>query len=146
MPGTRGPRVEVREAGNHEGDVVDAAACVLPKGVRCLQPEDSVDNFTEYLFGGNPTNHDSNVILPSYGVEGSWLEYVYRRRSDYQARGLVYTVEASTNLVSGTWTTNGVLDAGSGSIDSELDVLTNRIYMGEHTAQYMRLQVKENED
>jgi len=106
-----------------------------------LEP-DGMDNWTEYLLGGNPTNHDSTAILPTFGIEGNWLEYVYRRRSDYLARGLNYTVEASTNLVSGTWSTSGVLDAGHGPLDDEMDSVTNRVSTEEHPKQYIRLRME----
>jgi hypothetical protein len=106
-----------------------------------LEP-DGINNWTEYVLGGNPTNSDASAILPTMGIEGSWLEYAYRRRSDYQARGLTYTVEATTNLVSNDWNTNGVLDAGFDSIDAEIDSVTNRVSTEEHPEQFIRLRVE----
>ncbi|MDF7823914.1 hypothetical protein P4B35_07800 [Pontiellaceae bacterium B12227] len=105
-----------------------------------LEP-DGINNWTEYIFGGNPTNIDASAILPTVGVEGSWVEYAYRRRSDYLARGLDYTVETTTNLVSNHWNSNGVLDAGSGSINSEMDAVTNRVSTEELPEQFIRLRV-----
>ena len=70
------------------------------------------------------------------------MEYVYRRRSDYVVRGLSYTVEANTNLVAGSWSTNGVLDAGTGSIDTEMESVTNRVSTEEYPEQFIRLRVE----
>jgi hypothetical protein len=107
-----------------------------------LEP-DGLDNWTEYLLGGHPTIADAEAILPDFGMmhEGgtNWLEYIHRRRSDYQARGLTYTVEAATNLVTGVWSTNGVLDAGYGLIDDEIDSVTNRVSTEELPEQFIRL-------
>jgi hypothetical protein len=107
---------------------------------------DGVDNRTEYWFGGNPTVDDAATILPTFGIVPesgtNWLEYVYRRRSDHQVRGLDYTVEATTNLVSGSWSTSGVMDAGSGSAGSGMDSITNRISTKQRPEQFIRLRVE----
>ena len=105
-----------------------------------LEP-DGIDNWSEYLFGGNPTNHDATAILPTVGIEGSWMEYVYRRRNDYQAQGLTYTVEATTNLVSNLWNTNGVVEIDFGSVNPEIDSVTNRVSTEERPEQFIRLRV-----
>jgi hypothetical protein len=111
-----------------------------------LEP-DGLDNFAEYALGGNPTNDDASAVLPTSGIipdlGTNWLEYVYRRRSDHAERGLAYTVEVTTNLVSGTWSTNGVMPAGSGVIDVELDSVTNRIGTSIENVQFIRLKVEE---
>jgi hypothetical protein len=106
-----------------------------------LEP-DGMDNWTEYFLGGDPTIADSAIILPMVGIEGSWLEYVYRRRSDYEARGLTYAVEATTNLVSESWSTNSVSDVGFGSIEPEIDSVTNRVSTEELPEQFIRLRVE----
>lgn len=110
-----------------------------------LEP-DGLDNWTEYLFGGDPNFDDASTILPVHGLVPetgtNWLEYVYRRRGDYAARGLSYTVEATTNLVSGSWSTNDVLDAGYGSVNAEMDSVTNRVGTEELPEQYIRLRME----
>ncbi|WP_136065102.1 hypothetical protein [Pontiella sulfatireligans] len=108
-----------------------------------LEP-DGLDNFTEYALGGNPTNTDAHSVLPISGINGNWLEYVYRRRGDYQARELNYTVEATTNLVSHAWNTNGVFDVGSGPIDAEMNSVTNRVSTDEFPEQFIRLRMRQN--
>ncbi len=110
---------------------------------------DGLDNFGEYVFGGNPTTNDAASVLPVSDMTESggtnWLEYVYRRRTDYEARGLAYTVEANTNLVTGTWSTNGVVDAGTGTIDAAFDAVTNRVSTEDAPQKFIRLQVSESE-
>jgi hypothetical protein len=107
---------------------------------------DGVDNRTEYWFGGDPTVDDASAILPTFEMVPdsgtNWMEYVYRRRSDHQVRGMDYTVEAATNLLSGLWSTNGVLDAGSGSAGTGIDSITNRISTEKQLQQYLRLRVE----
>ncbi len=74
------------------------------------------------------------------------MEYAYRRRSDYEARGLVYTVQTTTNLVSNDWNASGVVDAGSGPIVAGLDSVTNRVSTEGLPEQFMRLRVEEYGD
>jgi hypothetical protein len=112
-----------------------------------LEP-DGMDNWTEYLLGGDPTISDASAILPTFlpagalAEEGGMMEYVYRRRTDYQARGLDYIVEATTNLVSNLWNSSGVVDAGFGALNAEMDSVTNRVSTEEYPEQFIRLRVE----
>ncbi|VGO16412.1 Lambda-carrageenase [Pontiella desulfatans] len=110
-----------------------------------LEP-DGMDNWTEYIFGGDPNSDDASSILPTSGIVPilgtNWLEYVYCRRNDYQTRGLNYTVEATTNLASGTWSASAVIDVGYGAVDAEMDSVTNRV-LTEEPEQFIRLKVSE---
>ena len=108
---------------------------------------DLLDNLAEYALGGVPTNGaDSAEILPTSGVvadgETNGWEYVYRRRNDHVARGLIYTVEVKSNLVSGIWTTNGVEEVNSAGIDAEFDFVTNRISTEGGDQQFLRLKIE----
>ncbi|MDF7824894.1 WD40 repeat domain-containing protein [Pontiellaceae bacterium B12227] len=108
-----------------------------------LEP-DGLNNWTEYALGGNPDLNDAEKVLPMFGenMGGGSASYVYRRRNDYQARGLVYTVEATTNLISNLWNSNGVVGAGFGAIDAEMDSVTNRVSTEELPEQFIRLRVE----
>jgi hypothetical protein len=55
------------------------------------------------------------------------------------ARSLSYTVQASTNLVTAGWSTNGVTETGAGIIDSAFESVTNRSATGE--AGFVRLKI-----
>ena len=109
---------------------------------------DGVDNQTEYWFGGDPTIDDASSILPTFlpsvalAEEGGLFEYIYRRRSDHERLGLSYRVETTTNLVSGTWTTSGIIDAGFGSISTDIDSVTNSISTETLPEQFIRLRVE----
>jgi hypothetical protein len=104
---------------------------------------DSSDNLVEYALGGNPTNaastgYDATASIVSAGGT-NWFYYVYPRRRDAAARSLSYTVQASTNLVTAGWSTNGVTETGAGIIDSAFESVTNRSATGE--AGFVRLKI-----
>ena len=100
-----------------------------------------VDNQTEYWFGGDPTTNDAAAILPTVSVGNGWMEYIFRRRNDSELLRLGYTVEASTNLVSGAWSTNGVIEAGTASVNDDVHSVTNRVSADEHATQFIRLRM-----
>jgi hypothetical protein len=95
---------------------------------------DALNNLGEYAMGGNPTNGFDLGHLPSAGTAPqngtNWFEYVYARRRDAVVRGLDYTVEATSNLVSEAWSTNNVTEIDSGIIDDDFESVTNRIPLG----------------
>jgi subtilisin family serine protease len=70
---------------------------------------DGLNNFVEYALGGNPKTH-SLTPWPVASVSGSLLTLTYNRpRAD-----VTYTVETSTTLEPGSWTTTGV-NQGTGN-------------------------------
>ncbi|WP_168433072.1 right-handed parallel beta-helix repeat-containing protein [Pontiella sulfatireligans] len=104
---------------------------------------DRLDNLTEYGLGGVPTNgSDAALILPTFGTTmvGNALEYVYRRRTDAAARGLIYTLEESTNLVSNDWNIISVLPSGTAPLEPGFEAVTNQIPATE-TNQFIRLRI-----
>ena len=105
---------------------------------------DALNNLAEYALGGVPTNgNDAAGILPAIGdVNGSVLEYIHRRRSNHIELGLSYWVERNTNLVSGTWTTNGVSISGIAPAETGFETVTNEIPTGTEAEQFIRLQVQ----
>ncbi len=105
---------------------------------------DGMDNLTEYALGGNPINDDAVAILPDSELNGEWLEYVYRRRTDAETRGLIYRVEAGTNLVSGSWTTNAVQETGTGALGSDFEFVTNRLDSSFNAEGFIRLRILKN--
>ena len=90
-------------------------------------------NLLEYGFGGNPTNNSDTGIFPAWGLKTGALEVVYRRRLDAVTRGLTYQVQAESNLLTGAWTTNDILEIGSSVIDAAFESVTNRIQGGSTT-------------
>ncbi|QHI70350.1 hypothetical protein [Tichowtungia aerotolerans] len=107
---------------------------------------DGANNLLEYALGGNPTNSDASAILPVYSVTNqngtNWLEYVYFRRLDAADRGINYTVEKNSNLLSvESWSTNGIAET-SAPVDAEFESVTNRVSTGEANAQFMKLNVE----
>jgi len=92
---------------------------------------DAVNNLAEYALGGNPDDSLSQGYLPDALLQetggSNYVAYIYARRKDYTERGLNYSVEWSTNLVSGTWSNVSPAVVGTGSLDAEFDAVTNRV-------------------
>jgi hypothetical protein len=88
--------------------------------------DDGINNLSEYAWGGNPIEADAETE-PSCGTSGEQFVVQYTRRLDAEDCGLTYTVETTENLVDGIWTTHGVVDAGSGILDADFEVVTNSI-------------------
>ncbi len=106
---------------------------------------DGLNNLAEYGTGGNPTNSadQGNVPAGSIVVDGgSWLEYIHFERTDKSARGLSYTPEHASDLVSPAWTNSGIVPAGAGGLNTEFNVVTNRISTESKDQQFIRLQVE----
>ncbi len=89
------------------------------------------DNLLFYAFGANPTNPASTGNWPMFqSLEASgtnYIEYVYAKRNDAEARGLAYVLENTDDLVSGSWTNAGFEFVGEGVLDGEFDTATNRL-------------------
>ena len=99
--------------------------------------KDGIPNIQEYAFGLNPNSglggaiaFDGDTLL-SVGMPAAWMHgmtagspdfrAVFARRKDYQAAGLVYTVQFSANL--GEWVSSNVsptvlADQGNDDIDA----------------------------
>ena len=79
--------------------------------------EDGIDNWVEYTMDSDPTDPLSTGTIPVLDNDGGTLTYRYVKRNDDSS--LMYTVESTTNLVSGSWTTAG----GSEDVNETAGVL-----------------------
>jgi len=104
---------------------------------------DTLDNLAEYALGGVPTNgNDAGGIFPRIGTfGGSFVEYIYRRRTDYAVLGLDYSVETGTNLVSYPWTPNGVAETGVAPDGEGFESVTNEIPVDAEPQRFIRLKI-----
>ncbi|MDF7822657.1 Ig-like domain-containing protein [Pontiellaceae bacterium B12227] len=106
--------------------------------------EDNMDNLLEYALGGNALSDDAATFLPGYEVlaDGStnYLNYVYRRRTDFVARGLTYEVGSTLNLTLEP-ATNATEQLTPGAIDATFESVTNRVLMDDEAVQFMQLNV-----
>jgi len=101
---------------------------------------DGIDNLVEFALGGNPTNPLSAGHLPTFGNFSNVFRYVYPRRIN---SGLDYSVEKSTNLLDGAWTTNGCVELSEvGLINVDFESVTNVVPSDEKEA-FIRLRIKE---
>jgi hypothetical protein len=67
---------------------------------------DGVRNGIEFVIGGNPNDGNSNALLPTVNVDGSYLNFVFRRTDD----SITYNpfVEYGNSLTGWTAAANGV--------------------------------------
>jgi hypothetical protein len=100
---------------------------------------DGLVNFGEYAFDGNPTNRLDTGEAPALYNSGGTLVYVHPQRSDDDS--LIYTVETSTNLVSGSWTNAGYVVLGTNVTGLTLNYVTNAI-PSDQSQTYIRLKVE----
>ena len=106
---------------------------------------DVANNLVEYAIGGDPANGMDaghwpvGRILEAGGT--SYLEYVYVQRSDADARGLTYALEWATNLVSGSWSNAGYMEAGVADLLGGFEAVTNLIPLIDRESQFIRLRI-----
>jgi hypothetical protein len=86
---------------------------------------DGLNNLYEYGLGGDPTNRLNMGSLPMLSKAGSQFLYVHPQRSDDNS--LIYTVETTDNLISGTWTNLGYTVVGTNITGGSLNFVTNDI-------------------
>ena len=101
---------------------------------------DGINNLTEYGLDGNPTNGQNRGTLPTFIKIGNSFRYVHPKRSDDVS--LTYTVETTTNLVSGTWTNQRYIVAGTNVTGDTLNFVTNDIDTIENE-KFIRLKIEQ---
>lgn len=97
---------------------------------------DGWNNFYEYALNGNPTNASEQGTFTCV-VDGDEINVVYARRTDGT---VTYTLTSTTNLLTGSWTTNDTDDAESvGTLDDDYESVTNQIDSAEKPQQFFRI-------
>ena len=86
---------------------------------------DGEDNLAEYGLDGDPLDDMNTGKAPILGYADGAMLYVHPQRSD--DTNLTYTVENSTNLVSGSWTDSGYAISGIHVTGSLLNYVTNSV-------------------
>ncbi len=118
-----------------------------PAALRAEDPDgDGLGNLMEYALGSDPTfGNGAGFFFPELrtvtAANPLEMEYLYTRRSNAAVCGLLYVVEKSTNLVSGAWSTNGVIETGAGGVDGYFESVTNRISIQDDPAGFLRLKI-----
>lgn len=110
---------------------------------------DGLVNLHEYALGGNPvTGVDVPSLSPSFEVmevgASNVVEYIYRRRTDAEQRGLEYHLEVSTNLVTDSWHTNGPYVVGTVLLEPGFEAVTNHMN-ALSKEQFFQLRIKMNQ-
>ncbi len=105
---------------------------------------DSMDNLLEYALGGDPLVDDDAAILPVLQFpDAATMEYIYRRRNDAAARGLVYDFKTKDDLVVDSWTSRGDSETGTNAVSAEIDEITNSVDITEDSEMFLNLEVTE---
>jgi len=102
---------------------------VSTNSLRSADPdEDGMDNLSEYALGGNPNLDDAVVIRPAFRFNADGLIYVYNRRRDAFARGLVYDLVYKFDLLDLTWiSSSNLFEVVSSPIDLSFESVTNQL-------------------
>jgi hypothetical protein len=116
-------------------------------GLQDQGDSDSLDNLTEYAFGGDPSdgNNLGNTPVQSQVASGgtNYIEYIYFERNDAATRGLASVLEVGTDLVYTNWADGSSYEMGSGaSAVTGYNAVTNRIPTDAEARQFIRLQIQ----
>jgi hypothetical protein len=107
---------------------------------------DGQSNLAEYMLGGDPTNSGDSGNMPHSTVveDGAtdYMEYIYYKRDDAAARGLVYSLEVSDDLSPLSWTNAGYEVVGEGPSVNGFKAVTNRMPI-QGDSKFIRLRVEE---
>ncbi len=108
------------------GSYPEWATQVMGDTERGADPEgDGLDNWSEYLLGGNPNIDDAATVLPTSTMKGETIEYIYTRRKDAALRGLAYGLNETDSLTN-NWTPASY-ETGSATTDPYYESVTNKI-------------------
>lgn len=113
--------------------------------------DDNRENFLEYAYGLDPSAIDEPTAAeqptdPEFTVvndSGDAIEVTFRRRLDYQAHGLSYTVETASDLVNPNWAAVATTQVGNSvpAGDGIAEVVTLRLNAAPTAPQFYRMAV-----
>jgi len=101
---------------------------------------DGRNNLYEYALNGDPDNSGNKGVDPIVVKEGAAVKFIHQKRND--DANLVYTVELTTNLVTGTWASGGTSVIGTDvqGGGTFYDVVTNSVPATDPQS-YIRLKI-----
>lgn len=106
---------------------------------------DGLNNFGEYVFGGNPTNVNNVGYQPETGAMAAsggtnYIEYVYTKRIT-DGSSITYDIEQCNDLVFGAWTNStDAIEMGSGIVVSnQFQTVTNWIPTDGKSREFLRV-------
>ncbi len=100
---------------------------------------DGEDNLAEYALGGDPTDGLDPGAVPIFTRSADGFTYTHMSRNDDS--GLLYTIESTTNLVSGVWTNAGYAVDGIHENAGTFDAITNSIPVSDDNT-FIRLRIE----
>ena len=108
------------------------------------EDSDGFPNLFEYATGTNPNVKETNAVSVADTIENN-VEYVslsIPQRKDAADRGIVYSVETSTDL--NVWTSSNISVLSTVSQDSEFDLVTYRVTTPKSQSEKMFIKVNIN--
>jgi lysophospholipase L1-like esterase len=108
---------------------------------------DGINNLLEYATGGNPasTNDSPDIFrLNPAGwsaADTNGVEFTSRRQRYATAKGLIYQLERTDDLISGIWETNGVEETGTAMIDENYEWVSNRVVLSTNETGFVRMRI-----
>lgn len=107
---------------------------------------DDMDNLLEYALGGNPLVDDAAALLPKFSLpDPVTVEYVYRRRSDADERGLAYDVFLNSAGLNSPWSNvSNSLETATAPIGSDFESVTNELDITGLPLSFLTLKVTED--
>lgn len=115
---------------------------------------DNRENFLEYAYGLNPTGTDAPTVAdhpvdPEFNAvddSGDAIEVTFRRRIDYQAHGLTYTIESTDDLINPNWAEVAATLVGNPvpAGDGIAEIVTLRLTAAPVAPEFYRMAVSRN--
>lgn len=100
---------------------------------------DGIDNFTEYVVGGDPTNSLDTGTQPVFTAADGVMSYVYVKRANDSS--LAYALESTTHLLNPDWQPSGYVALPDVWDGNEFYVVTNRVETS-HESLFLRLRIE----
>jgi len=120
-----------------------AQAAGLTNGISAKSDDpdhDGLANYVEFALNGNPLNSSDRGTF-SHDLSGGMFRVIYAKRTDDPS--LVYSLLVTTNLATGTWTTNAWTSQSSGSSGTPgYETVTNHFDMTGKNQIYIKLNLE----
>jgi hypothetical protein len=100
---------------------------------------DGRENLLEYALDGDPSDDQDLGVDPTFVKAGSAFEYTYLKRNNDP--NLIYTVEMTTDLITGFWTNTGYMVLGTNVTGGVYDEVTSSIPT-DSPQSYIRLKIE----
>ncbi len=102
---------------------------------------DGLNNLAEWAYGGNPLVDDADSVGPAYVGDETEVGMAYSRLQGADELGVEYTLETTTDLIYGSWTTNAIDESFINASTEYQDVIST-VAVDAAAEMFMRLVVE----